>query len=127
MAYADKKNSKATETKKHSGCVLHTNFADKVTGEIVNADFLTAWNYSKSRGMLKIIASPRKDKDKRKTANPKFENWAVKVFFARTLETKWYNGFFDVTKKKLTIKDMEFVLNPKAKNGGYCGTFLKSN
>lgn len=110
--------------KKHSGCRLHTNFVDKQTGEIVNAHFMTAWNYSKSRGMLSIIASPRKG-DKLKTANPKFENWAVKVFNTKTLETVWHNGFYDKTKQKVTIKDMQFVLNPRAKNGGYAGTFVK--
>ncbi|TRX16736.1 hypothetical protein [Flavobacterium franklandianum] len=125
MAYS-KQSNKNEPIKKHSGCQHHTHFFDKKTGEQIDMNFITAWNYSKSRGLLTIIASPRKDPSKRKTANPKFENWACKVFFKRTLQTVWYNGFFDLAKKKLTIKDMEFVLNPKAKNGGYCGTFVKS-
>lgn len=118
------KSNSSNDQKKHSGASLHTSFADKKTGEIINGKFITAWNYSKSRGMLSIIASPRVDADKRKTANPKYENWSVKVFFKRTLETKWYNGFYDLVTGKLTVKDMEFVINPKAKNGGYCGTYV---
>ena len=121
-----KQNNSSEKTVKHSGATMHSSFTDKVTGEIVAQNFITAWNYAPSRGMMSIIASPRIDASKRKTKNELYENWAVKIFNKRTLQTTWTNGLFHRVKGIIILKDMQLVINPRAKNGGYFGTFVKS-
>lgn len=112
--------------KKHSGCKMQNSYVSKATGEVVNAPLITGWNYAKSRGMLSFIATPRKDKKIRETAHPDWENWYVKVFNKRTLQTEHHNGFYQLSKGRLFIKDMVMMLNPKAPNGGYVGTYIRS-
>ncbi|WP_417290940.1 hypothetical protein [Corallibacter sp.] len=38
-----------------------------------------------------------------------------------------YWGTMQKSTGKVVIDDLSIVINPKAKNGGYCGTYLRSN
>lgn len=127
MAWNNNKNSKKSDNnnqKKHSGCKKITSYVDKKTAEVKPAQMIQAWNYSVSRGMMTMIASPRKKGAA--TKNPNQKMFTCKVFFKRTLETKYYLGFYNETTGKLTIPDLQMVANPKAKNGGYFGTFVNA-
>lgn len=109
----------------HSGAKKHKSRIDKSTGEVVPCQIITAWNYSKSRGMISLIASPRKKGTD--TKNPYQKMFTCKVFFKKSLETKYYLGFYNEKTHLLTIPDMQMVVNTKIrkKNGemGYFGKY----
>lgn len=110
--------------KKHSGAKFGYTHGD------ASKPYVSAWNYSKQRGLISLIASPYVGKNSRtkehRSGNGRvWENWRVKVFVKRTMQTLWFGCLYDTSTQKITIPDMGFVLNHKAPNGGYCGTFRK--
>ncbi len=108
------------EQKKHSGCKM--SLATK--GSHQGSQVLTGWKYSKRTGMISIIASPySKTQEVISKSNRTWQNWMVKFTFKDTLQTKIYGGLFDVNNHKIIIKEIGWVLNPKAPNGGYVGKF----
>ncbi|TRX70526.1 hypothetical protein [Carboxylicivirga sp. M1479] len=94
---------------KRSGAKLGT---DKKSRPVV-----TAWNKSKSRGFIKMVAIPC---NKTKTKSPNSDKWVATVTFPDGKKT--FTAFWNVNTKKLTIPDLEMVANP-SKN--YFGTFVK--
>ncbi|QKJ63831.1 hypothetical protein [Flavobacterium sp. M31R6] len=48
------------------------------------------------------------------------------VVNTKTGAKQFYWGMMEKKTGKVVIAEMALVLNPKAKNGGYCGTFLGS-
>lgn len=94
--------------KKRSGCRIGT---DKKQRPCV-----TAWNVSKTRGFMSMVAVPC---DKAKTKSPNSDKWVVSIKFPDGKKT--FTGFYNVVSKKLTIPDLNMVANP-AKN--YFGTFV---
>nr|WP_319509411.1 hypothetical protein [uncultured Draconibacterium sp.] len=86
---------------------------------------IVAWNKSKRRGLVTIVAVPcndftipKKNKLTGKEQNSKCDKWVAKVKtnFGALTQTCFYNP---VT-KKLTFPDMEMVANP---NTNYFGTY----
>lgn len=120
-----------TQRKKHSGAKYKSSTN---SGE----PCIIAWNYSTRLGLVKMIASPKlthtttgltgksrsKSDNARKTSNPNWELWNVKLQLRDGV--KWFLGFFNINSKKLIIKDLQMVINPSAPNGGYAGRFYKS-
>ena len=96
--------------KKKSGCKM---------GQNNGKPWIQAWNASKGRGLISLIASPAK---KFKTKSKISDKWVVKLTIKRTLETKLYTGFYNTQTKKLTIPDLGMVANPST---NYLGTFSR--
>lgn len=78
---------------------------------------ITAWNKSKGRGFISMVAVPC-DKSKTKSANS--DKWVVSVMFPTGKKT--FTGFYNVVTKKLTIPDLAMVANPSK---DYFGTYIK--
>lgn len=91
---------------------------------MINEPLLHGWNYSRSRGLISFVASLRKDKDKRKTANKDWQLMAVKVNFKDGV--KIFNGFYRDRDQKLIIPDLQMIANPNAPNGGYFGRYYRT-
>jgi len=104
--------------KKHSGCRAGT---DKKGNP-----YLTGWNYSKSRGMISFFAAPT-SKTKKSTSGSgrTWYNWMLKVFNKRTLQTTIYSCLVTEDCSKAVIEKLGFVMNAKAPNGGYVGSFTR--
>lgn len=107
-----------------SGCKIGIS---KKTGK----QYISAWKKTKS-AFFSIIASRReKTKEGKETAIFKtdtgkiWESWSISILNKSTLDKKIYNGLFDQVSQKLIIKELGWVLNPKAPNGGYVGSFKK--
>lgn len=107
--------------RKHSGAQAGR-FNSKTLGDGV--PYVIAWNYSKRYGMVKFIAAPTK-KTKRVSSHSgkEWDNWVVKV------QIGWHQpyltgGLYEVATGRVIVKDLGIVINPKAPNGGYCGTFV---
>ncbi len=120
------RNNGGGSGKKHSGAKI-----SRITkGQNTDSDCIVAWNYSKARGLVKLLITPYKG-TKRVDSKPGklWENWMVKVTISRTLSESITSAMVEVNSGggiiKATIQQFGWVVNPKAPNGGYCGTFTK--
>lgn len=108
--------------KKHSG-------AKKVRSKkagFEGVEFISAWNYSKKRGMVTILISEYK-KTKTVTANngTQYRNLLAKVKYENSGVEKLMGALLNLSNHKITLPEMGMVVNVNAPNGGYCGTFKK--
>jgi hypothetical protein len=86
---------------------------------------ITGWNYSRSRGLISIIAGPYKGTKEVKSKSGKtWQNWFCKILFKDTGEIKKFSGLFNVGNSKLYIQELNMICNPKAPNGGYFGKHI---
>jgi len=103
--------------KKHSGCKTKV-----VDGTVI----VHGWNYSKSRGMMSFYARPYKGTREIKSASGRiWYNYFVTITCNKTLQTIKTSGLFDEKTNRVYIKDLNFVMSPSARNGGYCGTHIR--
>lgn len=109
--------SYSRQKKKHSGCKMRSGWTTK-SGEHVNENMITGWNYSRRLGLISFIASPRKEG--RETKNDRIERWVVNIRFRDG--PKIFTGFYNLDHRKLRIPDLRMTANPHAPNGGYFGT-----
>lgn len=100
--------------KKHSGCRLI---------KTEKGEFISAWKYTKA-GMLSITANFWK---KSPSANYDWEAWVVTIINQATGQKSTFNALYNPSKGTLRINDLNWVLNPKAPNGGYCGKAFSAN
>lgn len=110
---------KNNNKKKHSGC-KHV--------ENAKGEFLSAWNYSKGRGMLKAFVFPYHGTgtlNKSQKGN-EYISMMCKVTYQNSGIEKLIPVQMNIHTKKVTLSDLGMVLNPKAPNGGYFGKFSKS-
>lgn len=80
---------------------------------------ITAWNYSKNRGMITIVASPY---DYYEGENSEGEIWIVNMTNKTTFAKQTFNGFMKKGSRKLVVPDMGMVANPDT---NYFGTFSR--
>jgi len=109
--------------KKHSGA----KWVAIQKGDNAGKQGVSAWNYSRRRGMVTVLIVPwgKTHEVKAKSSGRLWQNWMAKVFFKDIGEPKLFGAMFDVAKRKFYIKELGWVVNPNAPNGGYCGTFIK--
>lgn len=107
--------------KKHSGAKMGINQRGSQKGK----QHIVFWNYSRTRGLISGIATPYKGTKevKSKTSGRVWHNWMVSLTNKRTFQKWTTSGLFDPQSGKLIISELGWVVNPKARNGGYCGTF----
>lgn len=118
-SYTDSKK----ETVKHSGAKL-TKYYPK-TGENAGVEqyLVTGWRLS-NKELISIRAvttskSKLSDKDW-------FGSVAVTFTNTKTGVSAFHWGTMQKSTGKVVVDSMAFVMNPRAKNGGYSGTYLKN-
>lgn len=107
--------------------------AKEVTYKNKNGDQLTgisAWNATnKNRGLVKVFISPTKDSDEiheSKTGN-QYVRMMCKLFWVNSGIEKIESVLMNVNTKRVIIESLGWVVNPKAKNGGYCARFTNNS
>lgn len=108
---------------KHSGCKSTTYFPKTGPNSGVEQHLTTGWRLSK--GELIAIKAVTTEKSKLSDKGW-FGSIAVTFTNTKTGVTSFHWGTMQKNSGKVVIDSMAFVMNPKAKNGGYSGTFLRS-
>jgi hypothetical protein len=97
-------------------------------GVYVNQDgeqkqYVRGWNASKIHGIITVFCTPYKNTDEHKSKSGRVcQNWMAKVQIGKqkpyTTSCLYYPD-----SRKVVVTDLGFVINPNARNGGYCGSF----
>ena len=82
--------------------------------------YVQGWKATKG-GMMKFIACPTE----KGMVSEQCEQWVVNMTVGYN-KPQVMTAFYNVNTKRLIIPDINFVLNPNAPNGGYCGPFYKT-
>lgn len=117
----NRKNNNQPEKKK-SGCKMGFAKGDP------KRPYIRGWKADKTHGLRAFIAGPAKNTKVHisKTSGREWENWTVKVTTPHGIEL--FNCLYDVRDKKVLIKDLGLVMNPKGGVGGYVGPyFIRKN
>lgn len=119
-------NNNGGQRKKHSGAKM----VSITKGENKGKQGISAWNYSRRGGLISLLLTPygKTDKHKSKTTGRIWQNWMVKVTYKSTKQPDYItSALYDEQRGFAIIKEFGWKVNPKAPNGGYCGTFNKKN
>lgn len=93
------------EQKKRTGCK---------SGNKNGRQYITGWNYSRSRGMITFIAGPYRNTQEVKSKNGRvWQNWFVKLFNKRTMQEIRTSGMYEVATGRLIMSDLGMIANPK--------------
>lgn len=112
-------NRNSSAPKKHSGC--SATVASK--GTYVGSTVVTGWNYSRRHGMVTFLAAPYSKSEVRTSKTGRqWVNYMVKVQPEKAA-SYIVSGLLEVATKRVIIKEMGMVMNPKGGRGGYCGKF----
>lgn len=110
--------------KKHSGARTCISSKPGHEGQI----FISAWNFSREKGLVKVFVSPYKGtRDVQSGSGRTWRVMMAKLSFGRSGQEKIEPVLMDVQSGKVVIKSMGWVVNPRARNGGYCGSFSRRN
>ena len=111
---------------KHSGA-KNVSKADK--DGVIIFEGISAWNYSKDKGMVTVFITPyNKSKDLVKSQSGKvYMKMIAKIMYTRTGNVLIRPVLCNVNTDRVVISDLGWVVNPNAKNGGYCGSFTKKD
>lgn len=92
-------------------------------GENKGKSCITAWNYSKRFGLRTFLVTSYKNS--KFITSKKGREWQTMMVTIKSSGQipQIASAFLDVMTNKVYIPDMKMVINPKAPNGGYCGTF----
>lgn len=116
----NRNNNGSNNQKKHSGAKT----GGIRTGAHAGEQYTTGWNYSKRHGLISFGCFPYEgSKTVQSARGQQWTNVMVKVNKG-IAGTSITSGMMDST-GRVIVKDHGIVINPKAPNGGYCGTFNK--
>lgn len=80
------------------------------------------WRFTKRAGLITYSCNTTKKSVKKDTG------WigsiACEVMQVDSSQKAFYWGVMEAATGKVVIQDLGIVINPKANNGGYCGTFI---
>lgn len=79
--------------------------------------FISAWKASR-QGFLVVTANYWKDA---KSEKYDWECWVVNILNRNTGAVSTHTGLYNPSNGKLRIQKLNWVINPRAINGGYCG------
>lgn len=106
------------QQKKRSGAKESTIGKGKSQGMIA----VTAWNYSKKRGLITVKAFQNKKSTKSKSdKGNRFVSLIFEVFYHRTGNTIICPAPYNVDSGKAYLDKLNMVISTKARNGGYFG------
>ncbi|MDB5230437.1 MAG: hypothetical protein JWN76_1242 [Chitinophagaceae bacterium] len=111
------KKSGTSEQKKHSGCHAGKDKNDN--------PYVQGWKYSRRDGMRSFLATPYSKTKSVKSADSgiEWQNWMVKISQEGKLP-QITGGMYNPATKKVIVKDLGYIMNPKGGKGGYVGTFI---
>lgn len=119
--YQNQNNSRKKDFVKHSGAKLTKYFPKTGDNAGVEQFLVTGWRLA-NRELISIRAvTTSKSKLSEKGW---YGSVAVTFTNTKTGATSFHWGTMEKKTGKVVINEMAFVMNPKAKNGGYAGTFL---
>jgi hypothetical protein len=114
---------------KHSGCTSGTYEKDSkglLCSGTTKINYIRGWKYDKRNGLRSFLACPySKTKTITSGTGKVWENWMVKVTLCDG-QNLIMGGMYDVQSRKVIIKDLGFVMNPKGGKGGYVGSFVNN-
>lgn len=116
-------NNAQKPTVKHSGA-KHTKYFPK-TGPNAGVEQHLTSGWRLSKGELISIRALTTSKSKLGDKGW-FGSVAVTMTNTKTGATSFHWGTMEEKSGKVVIDSMAMVINPKAKNGGYAGTFLRN-
>ena len=105
--------------KKHSGAKEGVQTAGINKGKL----YVTAWNYSRGRGMITVKAFENKKSkayEVKKTGN-RFVMMMFEVFYKRTGNTVLELASYNLDSGKVYLEKLGMVISCQAPNGGYFG------
>jgi hypothetical protein len=109
-------NSSNQPRKKRNGC-------KSFTGKNGN-DYISGWYFSPDAGLVKVLVFRTKNSDEVHTSKSG-KDWvsvAAKVTWLRTGQIQTFNALLDVQARRVSIKDINFILSV---NKNYCGPAFK--
>ncbi len=122
MAYP-KRNNTSNRSSRNSGQKKHS--GAKIVFGKNGQKYISAWNYSGRHGLLSFFVSDYKKTRVHKSKTGK--EWANVMVKVSGEKQKPYivSGLLDMATDRVIINELGMVINPKAPNGGYCGTFVR--
>lgn len=114
--YSKNRTQKTVEefTKK-SGCDM------KAMSAKTQKPVMWGWKYLRNVGIIKFVATPCTNY---KTKNADYDRWHVTV--ERPFQPKeTFTALYHLPTKRLIMKHLSMVANPKARNGGFWGGWYK--
>lgn len=116
--------SQSQKPKKHSGAKMSKYYPTTGINKGLEQTIVNAWRLSRSGELIKVTAVTTNKSAKGE------KGWCghVAVTFVNTVtgSKNFYWGTMHLATGKTVVNDLGIVINPKASNGGYCGTFSKS-
>ncbi|MGO4770412.1 hypothetical protein ACEN2I_02025 [Flavobacterium sp. W22_SRS_FK3] len=124
QGYSNNNNNQNKQKVKHSGAKHTTYFPDSGPNKGVEQHLTTGWRLSnKELISIKAVTTSK--------SNLSDKGWfgSIAVTFTNTKTgvQQFHWGTMQKSTGKVVVDSMAIVINPKAKNGGYAGTFLRSN
>ena len=109
---------------KKSGAKHSTYFPESGPNKGVEQHIVNAWMV-RDKTLFKITAvTTSKSKLSEKGY---YGSVAVDIVNTKTGQKQFYWATMHKASGRVLISEMTLVINPKARNGGYCGTFLRRN
>lgn len=113
-------NNNSSKPVKKSGCKVTTYIPKTGPNKGLEMMIFTAWRIANG-DLQKIKATTTTKSFKGSHDNGYAGSIAVEIINTNTASKEFYWGVLDMEKGKVRIPDLNWVLNPKAPNGGYCG------
>ena len=110
---------------KHSGAVMTRYYPKSGANKDKEQTIVNGWRLSRNKELIKITAVTTE----KTSLSDKGWYSNVAVTFINTVTGAKYLHWGTMQKStgKVVVSDMAFVMNPKAKNGGYAGTFVNND
>jgi hypothetical protein len=116
-------NQPQKPTVKHSGAKHTTYFPTTGPNKGVEQHLTTGWRLSKGELIaIKCVTTQKSNLSEKGW----FGSIACTMTNTKTGVQSFHWGTMEKKTGKVVIDAMAFVINPKAKNGGYAGTFLRN-
>ena len=105
------------QKKKRSGCR-----SKAVSYDGISYTAVYGWNYSKERGLISVVARPRKGSKEAKSESGRiWIPYTVVITNKRTLQTTFASGLYDKQTNRVYIKELNMIMSP---NKNYFGRHL---
>jgi hypothetical protein len=91
--------------------------------------YVQGWKASKRSGLNSFFAFPYEGTHETTAANSgqKWQNWMLKITNKETYSEQLIPCLYQVSTHRIFCEKLDLMLSPKAKNGGYAGSFLKKH
>ena len=122
--YSNNNNNQNKQKVKHSGAKHTTYFPETGPNKGVEQHLTTGWRLSKGELIsIKAVTTSKSQLSEKGW----FGSIAVTFTNTKTGTQQFHWGTMQKSTGKVVVDSMAIVINPKAKNGGYAGTFIRSN